>query len=269
MLKVDLAGRTVLVTGGGSVPGRGMGRAICLGFAGSGANVVVVDIDESTAAATADAIRAAGGNAIAVRADISDTEQVDRTVAAAEREYGTVDVLVNHAGIGNMTSLVDTDDEWWARCLGVTLTGPFLTSRRILPQMLEAGRGVILNTISICGIVGGRAGAAYTAAKHGLVGLTRNTAATYGDRGIRCIGICPGGVHGEGDERRWDSSLHTVVTAATPRPELWPSLERGLALNPRSGRPQEIADVVVFMASDHASFVNGAILPVDAGWTAI
>jgi len=139
-------------------------------------------------------------------------------------------------------------------------------ARQFLPGMLEKGKGVIINTISISGMTGGRSGPAYTAAKHGLVGLTKNIAANYGDQGIRCVGMAPGGVNSGGP--RWDSARHRVADPADAA-AMWPSLRKALDLNPRSGRPEEMAPVVVFLASDHAGFINGAVLPVDGGWTAI
>jgi NAD(P)-dependent dehydrogenase (short-subunit alcohol dehydrogenase family) len=268
MLNIDMTGRTVLVTGGGSVPGRGMGRAICQGFGAAGANVVVLDIDQATAEVTAEAIRELGGRAVSVQADVSKLDDIRRAAAVASEAFGEVDVLVNHAGIGNMDSLLDTTDAWWDRCMDVTLKAPFLTARQFLPGMLAKGKGVIVNTISICGMTGGRAGPAYTAAKHGLVGLTKNIAACYGDQGIRCVGMAPGGVRSEGPE--WDSSTHAPMPSGDrDRSKMWPSLQKALDLNPRRGTPDEMAPAVVFLASDQASFINGAILTVDGGWTAI
>jgi len=266
MLKLDLTDRTVVVTGGGAAPGRGMGREISLAFATSGANVVVVDINLDSAEQTVTAIHEQGGKAIAVRADVSSTADVAGIEAAAGRTFGDVDILVNHAGIGNHVDLLATTDEWWDRCQAVNLKAPFLTARQFLPAMLRRGQGVIINTISVCGLAAGRAGPAYTAAKHGLVGLTKNIAAAYGDRGIRCVGVAPGSVRG-GDVE-WNSAEQKIVDPAA-QSAMWLSLRKALDLNPRRGTPNEIATVVVFLASDFASFVNGAVLPVDAGWTAI
>ena len=265
-LDFDLSGRTAVVTGGGGAPGRGMGREISQIFAAAGANVVVVDINPEAAALTVNTIREHGGEAISVRADVASSEDIERVAAVANETFGSVDVLVNHVGIGNNASLLDTSEDWWDRCQAVNLKAPFLTARQFLPGMLMKGKGVIINTVSICGLTGGRAGPAYTAAKHGLIGLTKNIAACYGDRGIRCVGIAPGGVRGEGPE--WNSAEGRVM-GTDEQPNLWPSLRRALDLNPRRGTPDEVAPAVLFLASDHASFINGAILPIDAGWTAV
>jgi NAD(P)-dependent dehydrogenase (short-subunit alcohol dehydrogenase family) len=265
-LEFDLSGRTVVVTGGGGAPGRGMGREISLQFSAAGANVVVVDISPDTANLTVETIKAEGGNAISVQADVASASDIERVGQAACDAFGVVDILVNHVGIGNNASLLDTTEEWWDRCQAVNLKAPFLTARQFLPGMLMKGKGVIVNTISICGLTGGRAGPAYTAAKHGLIGLTKNIAACYGDRGIRCVGIAPGGVRGEGPE--WNSAEGRVI-GTDEQPNLWPSLRRALDLNPRRGTPGEVAPAVLFLASDHASFINGAVLPIDAGWTAV
>ena len=266
MLGAGLTGQTAVVTGGGAVPGRGMGRAISLALAAAGVRVVAVDIDAGAAEDTVRAIAEAGGEALAVHADVGRREDIVRIGSEAEARFGVVDILVNHVGIGNHLSLLDTTDDWWDRALAVNLTAPFLTARQFLPGMLAKGRGVIINTISICGMVGGRAGAAYTASKHGLVGLTRNIAAAYSQQGIRCVGVAPGSVRS--GEANWNSSEGRIADSADLS-GIWPSLRQALELSPRRGTPDEIAGAVVFLASDHASFINGAVLPIDGGWTAI
>lgn len=266
MISLDLGGRTAVIMGGAGAPGRGMGAAMSTAFAEAGANVVVVDISAERAAETVETIRAVGGTAISVQADVSSGEDVRRVAETANAEFGVVDILVNHVGIGNHLPLLETTDDWWERSMAVNARAPFLASRQFLPAMLEQGKGVILNTISICGFTGGRAGPAYVAAKHAVVGLTQNIAACYADQGIRCNGMAPGSVRGDGPE--WNS-----VEGRPRRPdetvELWPALRKGLDLSPRKGRPEEMAPIMVFLASDHASFINGAIIPVDGGWTAI
>lgn len=249
-----LTGRSVLITGAGMRKGFGMGRALAHAFAAEGARVVAVDINAESLQATVDSVRAAGGEVIAVEADVTDPAAVQRMVDAALESHGRIDVLVNHAGAGSNVLAADTEIDFWDRTIALNLTAPFLSSRLVIPGMIENGGGVIINTISISGFTGGRSGVAYTAAKHGMVGLTRNIAATYAKQGIRCIGLCPGRVRSD------------VAALHRPGAEVF---EGVLALSPRMGTPEEYAGVAVFAASDAASFVNGAIIPVDGGWTAI
>jgi NAD(P)-dependent dehydrogenase (short-subunit alcohol dehydrogenase family) len=232
-----------------------MGREMALAFAAAGSRVAVADVESSAAAATAELIYERGGEAITIRADVTVREDIETMVDAALSAFGRIDVLVNHAGHGDNALLDETDDALWDHSLALHLTAPFLTSRRVLPGMIMQGGGVILNTISTAGVRGGRAGPSYTAAKHGLVGLTRNIAATYARRGIRCVGISPGSV-------RSDPLLN-------PRTQPRPEFADVLALSPRVGHPSEIAALAVFLASDQASFVNGAIIAADGGAAAI
>jgi NAD(P)-dependent dehydrogenase (short-subunit alcohol dehydrogenase family) len=236
-----------------------MGRAIAQAFASGGDRIVTADIDGGAAEMTAAAIRAGSGEAHAIRADVSRPEDVERMVALAIDRFGGVDVLCNHAGMGDLQTVTETDQDQWDRILAVNLTGPFLTSRAVLPYMLSAGAGIIINTISVCGLVGGRGGAAYTASKHGLVGLTRSIAAAYGFRGIRCVGVCPGRV----------ATVDEDVSPALRRSEAADTYLAAYALNPRRGGPDEVAAFVHMLAGPAAGFVNGAVIPVDGGWTAI
>ncbi|WP_280268863.1 SDR family NAD(P)-dependent oxidoreductase [Nocardia wallacei] len=243
--------RVSLVTGAGS----GIGRAMALAFAQSGTRVVAADINLEAAEKTAAEI---GDAAIAVDVDISDPGAVERMVRRALEVFGGIDVLCNNAGILDSMALpADMTVAEWNRVLGVNLTGTFLVTHEVLPHMLERGSGAIVNTASEAGIRGGAAGAAYTASKHGVVGLTRNVAWSYADKGIRCNAVLPGatltGVAEQvaGFDQRGVARLQPV-----------------LALNHTIAQPEQIAAVAVFLASDAASFVNGAIVPVDSGWAA-
>ncbi|MGR6917612.1 SDR family NAD(P)-dependent oxidoreductase [[Actinomadura] parvosata] len=240
--------RVALVTGAGS----GIGRAMAVAFAKAGAHVVACDIDPDSAASTATDV---GGTAVA--ADIGDESSVAALVATAISTYGRIDVLCNNAGIMDTMALpADIPVEQWERVLRVNLTGTFLVTHAVLPHMLAQGGGAIVNTASEAGIRGGAAGAAYTASKHGVVGLTRSVAWAYAKDGIRCNAILPG------------PTMTNIANGASFDPTGAARLGPVLALGERLAQPEEMAEAALFLASDAASFVNGAIVPVDGGWSA-
>ncbi|WP_262060750.1 SDR family NAD(P)-dependent oxidoreductase [Streptomyces sp. STR69] len=249
-----LDGRSVIVTGAGS----GIGRATALAFAAAGAKVVVADLNADGAEAVVKEMEQAGGTAVAVTGDLSEQAVVDEVTATAVERFGGVDVLVNNAGImDRMSALADVADAEWERVIRVNLTAPFLLTRAVLPHMLAAGRGAIVNTASEAGFRGSAAGAAYTASKHGVVGLTKSLAVMYRKQGIRANAIAPGGTA-------------TNISVDADRTALGPA-----ALGPhfvnvgRVAQPEEQAAAIVFLASDAASNINGVILPVDDGWSAV
>jgi NAD(P)-dependent dehydrogenase (short-subunit alcohol dehydrogenase family) len=228
---------------------------MAVAFAQAGARVVVADVNLAGAQQTASEI---GQVATAFAVDIADESSVDQLVRHAIDSFGRIDVLCNNAGILDKMSLpADTSIAEWERVLRINLTGTFLVTRAVLPQMLRDGTGAIVNTASEAGIRGGAAGLPYTAAKHGVVGLTRSVAWAYANDGIRCNAIVPGPVFSnaagsvQGFDEKGVERLRPVIT-----------------LNQHVALPEQIAAVAVFLASDAASFVNGAILPVDAGWSA-
>lgn len=256
MTTQDFAGQTIIVTGAGS----GIGRATALQLAERGAHVIVADIAD-TAHGVVEEITAAGGQATAAVGDISDQGVVDSLVDAAVATGGRLG-LVNNAGVmDRFAGAADTDDAMWERCLRINLTAPFLLTRAVLPHMRAAGQGAIVNVGSAASVRGAAAGAAYTASKHGVAGLTRNTAYTYGRENIRCNLIAPGGVE------------TNIMTTSATETQIDP--EQGLAaITPihqgaiRNAIPEELAGPIVFLLSDAASDVNGVILPVDGGWCA-
>ncbi|MGW0712968.1 SDR family NAD(P)-dependent oxidoreductase [Streptomyces sp. NPDC002643] len=254
MSTADLQGRGVVVTGAGS----GIGRATALRFASLGAKVLIADIDRDGSEAVAEEIGAHGGTARAVVGDLSDQAVVDGAIATAVASFGGLDVLVNNAGImDGMTATADVSDAEWERVIRINLTAPFLLTRAALPHMLARGKGAIVNTASEAALRGSAAGTAYTVSKHGLAGLTRSTAIMYRDRGIRVNAVAPGGtqthvmdniiLHGDGPGTlgRYHDNVGRVAT------------------------PEEIAAAIVFLASDAASNINGVLLPVDNGWSAV
>lgn len=253
-LTSGLAGARVIVTGAGA----GIGRAAALRFADEGARVVVADIDPERADAVVAEIAAAGGTAIAVAGDVSDQSVVDRLVDRSIAEFGGIDVLVNNAGImDGMTGPDEVTDAEWERVLRINLTAPFMLTRAVAPHMLAAGKGAIVNTASEAGLRGAAAGTPYTVSKHGLVGLTRSAAVMYRTRGIRVNAVAPGGTA-------------TSLPFAPAEDAAGPGIVMGyLGSMGRMAEADEVAAVIVFLASDLASDVSGAVLPVDAAWSVV
>lgn len=251
---MKLKDKVVVITGTAA----GMGRSMATLFAAEGARVVAADIVANRLEEVVAGIRAAGGDATAVVADVSVESDVDKMIDTALQTYGRLDVLVNNAGImDRFLPVADLPTDLWRKVLAVNLDGPFFACRRALPVMVSQGGGAIVNIASVAGVGGGRAGAAYTTSKHALVGLTKNIAQFYAGKNIRCNAICPGAVE------------TGISLGGEPHPEATQRVMKFLELNPRTGKPEEIARVALFLASDDASFVNGAVLVADGGWTAV
>jgi 3-oxoacyl-[acyl-carrier protein] reductase len=244
-----LEGKTALITGAGS----GIGRAMAHAFSADGAGVVAVDIDLTAAEATVDAL--ASGQAWAIEADVSSADSVARLKEAVEAR-ASVDILCNNAGIfDDYLPAADTSEELWDRINAVNVKGPFLLSAAFVGGMLARGSGAIINTASIAAVVAGAGGAAYTASKHAVLGLTRQLAFDYGRRGIRVNAICPGAIATGMSER----------AQAGGNPHIGRLVDQSPA--GRWGDPDEIARVAVFLASGDSTFMHGAAMLVDGGWT--
>ncbi len=249
-----LTGKTIIVTGAGS----GMGEAMAKLFAQEGARIVAADIRLETVERVVSDIKAAGGEAIAVVSDIANPSAARELIKQIIDAYGKLDVLVNNAGImDGMEGVEDISDERWDHVFAVNTTGTMRLMREAVKHFKEVKGGVILNNISIGGLNGARAGAAYTASKHAVIGLTKNTAFFYAGEGIRCNGIAPGAV-----ETNIGQSMTNLNEFGMGRAML------GMGLNPRTGQPDEIAKLALFLVSDEASFINGAIVVADGGWSA-
>ncbi len=249
-----LEGKVAVVTGAAS----GMGKATAEVFAKQGAKVIVADINLADAEKVAASITESGGKATAVKVDVANAEDVAAMIALAVSEYGTLDILVNNAGImDNFEPAGDVEDAKWDRVFSVNTNGVMLGTREALKIFSEQKKGSIINISSIGGLCGSRAGAAYTASKHAVIGFTKNTGYMYANEGIRCNVIAPGAV-----ETNIGSSMTAINEFGMGR------MQPGMALNPRMGQPEEIAHVALFLASDESSFVNGTVIVADGGWTA-
>ncbi len=220
--------------------------------------MLVADLNAASAEETVAAVRAEGGEAVAVVGDLSDPAVVEQVVATALDAFGAVDVLVNNAGImDRMSAAHETEDAEWERVIRINLTAPFLLTRAVLPHMLEAGRGAIVNTASEASFRGSAAGAAYTASKHGIAGLTKSLAVMYRDKGIRANAIAPGGTV---------TNIQVNVAEGAMGPRTLGAY-MGNVGTPAEAETQAAA--ILFLASDAARNVNGVVLPVDGGWSAV
>ncbi|MDR7275585.1 SDR family NAD(P)-dependent oxidoreductase [Catenuloplanes atrovinosus] len=248
------AGRTVLVTGGGS----GVGRSAALAFAAAGANVVVAGRRAEPLTATVRRIRDLGGSALAVPADVTVEDDVRSLMARACEEYGRVNAAFNNAGVPGSGQDTDAfDDDLWDRVVNTNLKGVWLCMKHQLRHMTGAGGGVIVNMSSIAGLIGYFQAAPYTAAKHGVVGLTRVAAIEYATRGIRVNAVCAGPID--------TPMLQEARRRRGPGADEF--YRRNIPLG-RLARPEEVAQAALWLASDQASYVTGTVLPVDGGWTA-
>jgi NAD(P)-dependent dehydrogenase (short-subunit alcohol dehydrogenase family) len=247
-----LENKVAIVTGGGS----GIGRATAELFAREGASVVVADYDAAAGEAAARGIVQVGGRAISVRVDVSDAAQVDRMVRAALAAYGKIDVLFNAAGVLAFGTVLDTDEQAWRRILDVNLTGTFLCCRAVIPHMIERGDGAIVNTSSSTGAHDANANAvAYVASKGGVTLLTRCMAIDHAQHNIRVNAIAPG-------------PTDTPMLRSNMTPDALAAFAATFPMG-RLGRPEELAQAALFLASDESSFVTGAVLCVDGGQTAM
>ncbi len=250
-----LLNKVAIITGAGS----GIGRAAAILFAAEGASVVVVDIAVDAGKDTVSQITAQGGSALFVPTDLRCAEQVERLVQQAITRYGKIDILYNNAGINLKATVTDTSEQDWDRVMEVNVKGVYLTCRFVIPEMMRNGGGCIINTASAAAIVGLRGLAAYTASKAAVLGLTRNIALDYADYNIRANALCPG-------VTATDMTLRIIESQPDPL-KARERYDRGRPLG-RMADPDEIARAALFLASEESSFMTGAPLVVDGGYTA-
>ena len=254
MASIIMSGKVALVTGAGS----GIGRAVAMTFAREGAKVVVADIAPEGGADTVRIIKEAGGEATFVKADVSSTDEVQAMVIKTIDTYGRLDYAHNNAGKEEPPALThEYPEDGWDRLVGLDLKGVWLCMKYEIPHMLKQGGGAIVNTSSMVGLVGSPNGSAYVAAKHGVLGLTKTAAIEYAKTGIRVNAVCPGPIKTPRGER---------IRARDPI-----GMDKELEQLPigRMGGPEEVAEAVVWLCSDAASFVTGHGMAVDGGFVAI
>jgi NAD(P)-dependent dehydrogenase (short-subunit alcohol dehydrogenase family) len=247
-----LKGKICIITGGGS----GIGRAACHLFAREGATVIVADKSAPAAQKVAAAL---GGSAVAVEVDVSSNAGVARMIGDTVERFGRLDVLVNNAGYGIKGTVIETEEDDWNRLMAVNVNGVFFGCKHAIAQMRRQGGGAIVNTASVVATVGIRDRAAYCASKGAVAALTRAMALDHVADNIRVNAVAPGTI---------DSPYFQDMFAKSPRAaELRRELESRQAMN-RLGQPEEIANGMLFLASDESSFMTGAVLTIDGGWTA-
>ena len=246
-------GKVVFVTGGAS----GIGRAAALAFACEGARVVVADVGEQGNQETARMIEQQGGRALAVRCDVTRAEDVKAALDRAVEAFGRLDVAFNNAGVEpkQLVATAEVAEEEWDRIIAIDLTGVFLCMKYEIPLMLKQGGGAIVNTSSGAGVIGIKHNPAYTAAKHGVIGLTRAAALDYAAQNIRVNAVCPGYI---------DTPMMGRFTGGTTDGQARVIAEEPIG---RMGTPEEIAAAVLFLCSDASSFMVGHAMVVDGGQT--
>jgi NAD(P)-dependent dehydrogenase (short-subunit alcohol dehydrogenase family) len=251
-----LENKIALITGAGS----GIGKEITMLFAKEGCKVVATDISEMRISELEKETSSFNGNVKLFHGDVCDTKHIDELVTNCLNAFGNIDILVNNAGIMDNFEAVDAvDDMEWHRVFNTNIHAPYHLMQRSIKLFLNKKSGNIINIASVGGLNGGRAGAAYTASKFALIGLTKNTGYLFAKKGIRCNAIAPGAI---------ETNISESIDFSKMTEDIKDRIMPGMVLNPRNGKPLEIAKIALFLASEESSFINGSVIVADEGWTA-
>lgn len=252
---MKLKGKVAIVTGANS----GIGESLSRIYAEQGANVVGVARRAEKLEAVAKSCAGLPGSFTARQGDVTKLEDLEAVVSYVIEQYGKIDILVNNAGRSDdFSGAADMTEEMWDAVINLNLNSVFRFCKIVLPHMIAAGSGTIINIASVAGVEFARGGVAYTVSKHGVVALTKHTAFQYAEKGIRCNAICPGTIV---------TPLVMGIDEKKVNPEGYAKCISGSQNAPRMGQPAEIGNIALFLASDDASLLNGAVLVADAGWT--
>ncbi len=250
-----LDGKVAIVTGSAL----GIGQATVMALAREGARVTVSDINDAAGEATAASIVSAGGQAFYQHADVGSTPEIERLVEEAVRHYGKLDVMVNNAGVAIPGSVTDISEEKWMTLINIHLNGTWRGMRFAIPHMIKNGGGSIVNMSSVQAIIGFKGWSGYAAAKGGIMALTQQAAIDYGPQNIRVNAIAPGSIWTPMNEKR--------LAEETDNPEELMALWNSWHALERMGTPEEVANLIIFLASDESTFITGSILKIDGGMT--
>lgn len=249
-----LENKTAIITGSGA----GIGKKIAETFAAEGAKVIIADFNVTALEETVNELTAAGYTAHGIEVNVANKDDVEKMIEEAIAVFGHVDILVNNAGVGdNMQAAANVTDEIWNRVMDINVSGVMYGMRKIIPHFIENGGGTIVNMASITGLTGGRGGLTYTAAKHAVIGMTKNVASQYGPQNIRCNALAPGAIDTGFADTMQDVDEFGMKIAT-----------RGVNLMTHAGTTNDIANATLFLASDESGYINGVALAADGGWSA-